>query len=317
MARGSETARRETLVAVARMYYEHDLSQQQIAEKLDVSRSSVSNMLKLCRVLGIVEFRINDESSHAVRLARDLRIRYGLDDVVVVPGTTDPALDKAHVGLAAARVLRPLLRDRLRIGISWGTTLFELVRQVEPIALHGVEVLQLHGGLGSGDPAIDGFGLAQHLAEKLQGSYRIVQAPIIVRDVEVKKMFLQEPDVGRVIRDAAAVEVALFGIGSNIPEISSLVRAGYLSSEESKAALDGGAVATVCGLQIDSAGETVCSDFNDRLIGIDRTGLEQIPVRLGVVSGAEKEPAVRAALSGRFVTILVTDEAIARALLAG
>jgi DNA-binding transcriptional regulator LsrR (DeoR family) len=299
------------------MYYEHDLSQQQIAEKLDVSRSSVSNMLKLCRVLGIVEFRINDESSHAVRLARDLRIRYGLDDVVVVPGTADPALDKAHVGLAAARVLRPLLRDRLRIGISWGTTLFELVRQVEPIALHGVEVLQLHGGLGSGDPAIDGFGLAQHLAEKLQGSYRIVQAPIIVRDVEVKKMFLQEPDVGRVIRDAAAVEVALFGIGSNIPEISSLVRAGYLSSEESKAALDGGAVATVCGLQIDSAGETVCSDFNDRLIGVDRAGLEQIPVRLGVVSGAEKEPAVRAALSGRFVTILVTDEAIARALLAG
>jgi DNA-binding transcriptional regulator LsrR (DeoR family) len=316
MARDSEAARRETLVAVARMYYEQDLSQQEIAGKLDVSRSSVSNMLKLCREQGIVEFRINDESSHAARLARELRTRYGLDDAVVIAGGGDPALDKAHVGLAAARLLRPLLRDGLRIGISWGTTLFECVRQVEPIALRGVEVLQLHGGLGSGDPAIDGFGLAQHLAEKLQGSYRIVQAPIVVHDIAVKTMLLREPGIGQVIRDGALADIALFGIGSNIPEISSLVRAGFLSSDESKAVLAGGAVATVCGLQIDAAGVPVSSDFNDRLIGIDRAGLGRIPVRVGVVSGAEKGPAVRAALRGRFVTMLVTDEAIARVLLA-
>jgi deoxyribonucleoside regulator len=124
--------------------------------------------------------QIHDESSHAARLALHLRTRFGVDDAVVVAASIDPAQAKAHVGMAAARRLRPHLRDGLRIGISWGTTLYELVRQVEPLALRGVEVLQLHGGLCAGDPAIDGFGLAQKLAEKLQGSYRIVQAPIIV-----------------------------------------------------------------------------------------------------------------------------------------
>jgi deoxyribonucleoside regulator len=317
MARDSESARRETLVAVARMYYEQDLSQQEIAEKLDIARSSVSNMLKLCREQGIVEFRINDESSHAARLSRELRTRFGLDDAVVVPVSADPALDKAHVGLAAARRLRPLLRDGLRIGISWGTTLYELVRQVEPAAVRGVEVLQLHGGLGSGDPAIDGFGLAQHLAEKLQGSYRIVQAPIVVSDIALKPMLLREPGIGQVLRDGASVDIALFGIGSNIPEISSLVRAGFLSSEESRAVLAGGAVGTVCGIQVDADGTPVSSDINERLIGIDRAALRGIPVRLGVASGADKGPAVRAALRGRFVTMLVTDESIAVFLLGG
>lgn len=311
MVRDSQTARRETLVAVARMYYEQNLSQQEIAEKLDVSRSSISNMLKLCRELGVVEIRINDESSHAARLSRELRARFGLDEAIVVPVSANPGLDKAHVGLAAARGLRKLLRDGMRIGISWGTTLYELVRQIEPVSARGVEVLQLHGGLGSGDPAIDGFGLAQHLAEKLRGSYRIVQAPIVVRDAALKVMLLREPGIGQVLRDCASVDIALFGIGSNIPEISSLVRAGFLSSAESQAILDGGAVATICGIQIDAKGEEVSSDFNDRLVGIGLDVLRGIPARLGAASGVEKGPAVLAALLGHLVTMLVVDETIA------
>ncbi len=316
MARDSEAARRETLIAVARMYYQQDLSQQEIAERFDVSRSSVSNMLKLCREQGIVEIRINYESSHAERLARDLCGRFSLQDAVVVPGSSDPAQAKAHVGMAAARRLKPLLRDGLRIGISWGTTLYELVRHVEPLALHGVEVLQLHGGLGAGDPTIDGFGLAQKLAEKLQGSYRIVQAPIVVQDAALKRLLLKEPGIAQVLADASSVDVALFGIGSNVPGISSLVRAGYLRPEESAALLSAGAAATVCGLQIDAAGEVMVTDVNERLVGIDRSTLGRIPARMGVAAGAEKAPAVLAALRGRWITMLVVDEAIAEVLLA-
>jgi deoxyribonucleoside regulator len=314
MGRERSADRRETLTAVARMYYEQDLSQQEIAEKLDVARSSISAMLKLCREQGIVEIRINDDSPNLARLASRLRERFGLADCLVVPAAADPAQARSHVGMAAARWIRPRLRDGIRIGISWGTTLYEVVRQVEPLPLRAVEVLQLHGGLGSGDPSIDGFGLAQKLAEKLSGSYRIVQAPLVVRDRSLREMLLKEPRVAAVLEAAGSVDLALFGIGSNLPSVSSLVRAGFLQASDSEALLAAGALGTVCGLHIDAAGAVLSCDINDRLVGIGRATLERIPTRLCVAAGSEKSAAVLAALRGGFVTVLAVDEPIAVSL---
>ncbi len=311
-----DTTRRDLLVEVARLYYEQDLSQLEISRRYDISRSSVSNLLKLCRDQGIVEIRINDSSSHVVRMQNALASRFGLAHAVVVPASPDPGLARVHVGRAAAAWLEPRIRDGLRIGISWGTTLYELVRHVGPAAREGIEVVQLHGGLGAGNPDIDGFGLAQKLAEKLRGSYRIMQAPMIVQDAALKRMLLQEPGIAQALRAGAGVDIALFGIGSNIPSISSLVRAGYLREEESVALLSQGAVGTVCGLQIDSQGKALASGVNDRLIGIDRDTLVGIPIRLGAAAGAQKADAVLAALRGGLVTTLVVDEEAAARILA-
>ena len=54
--------------------------------------------------------------------------------------------------------------------------------------------------------------------------------------------------------------------------------------------------------------------LNQRLVGLDAEAISRIPVRIGVAAGAEKMAAVRAALLGRFVTVLVVDEAIAEQL---
>jgi deoxyribonucleoside regulator len=315
MARELDGTRRDLLVEVAKLYYEQDLSQLQIAHRLDISRSSVSNLLKLCRDQGIVEIRINDASSHAQRMQRLLCERFALANAVVVPASPDPEQAKVHVGRAAAGCIEPMLHDGVRIGISWGTTLYQLVRHVTPRALDGAEVVQLHGGLGAGNPDIDGFGLAQKLAEKLRGSYRIMQAPMIVQNAELKRLLLREPGIALAFERGAASEIALFGIGSNIPDISSLVRAGYLQERESLALVEQGAVGTVCGLQIDAGGRVVESDVNERLVGIDKETLVRIPVRLGAAAGGQKADAVRAALRGRFVTVLVVDEEIADAIL--
>jgi DNA-binding transcriptional regulator LsrR (DeoR family) len=119
-----------------------------------------------------------------------------------------------------------------------------------------------------------------------------------------------------VLSDASSVDIPLFGIGSNVPGISSLVRSGYLGTEESATLLAAGAVATVCGLQIDAAGEVLATDVNEKLVGIDRAILGRISTRLRVAAGAEKAPAVLAALRGHWITMLVVDEPVAEAILA-
>lgn len=46
------------LVKVAYMYYDENMTQQEIADKLGVSRPSVSRMLQKARQNGIVEIKI-------------------------------------------------------------------------------------------------------------------------------------------------------------------------------------------------------------------------------------------------------------------
>jgi len=305
--------RQDFLVDVAKLYYEQGRSQAEIARQFRISRSLVSNLLKLCREQGIVEIRINDPRSRAVRLQRLLCERFGLAQARVVPSGGDA---RAEVGRAAARLLEPMLADDLLIGISWGTTLHELVSNVRPAGVKGVQVVQLHGGLGAGDPAIDGFGLAQKLAAVLSGSYRTIPAPIIVQSDELRDLLMQEPRIRETLALGARSHIALFGIGSNLPAISSLVRSGILSQKESQGLVHRDIVGTVCGLHVDAGGSVASTPFNRRLVGLSPAAIARIPVRVGVAAGAPKTAAVRAALLGKFVTALVVDEAIAERIVA-
>jgi deoxyribonucleoside regulator len=306
--------RRDFLIEVARLYYEQGLSQADIARRFRISRSAVSLLLKTCREQKIVEIRVQDSPSGVLHLQTELRERFQLQEALVAPAERNPEDAKARVGQAGAALLERLLGDGMRIGMSWGTTLFQLVRYARSMARKDIEIIQLHGGLGAEDPAIDAFGLAQSLAEKLRGRYRIIQAPISVASRELRDMLVREPDVAETLKRGAQARIALLGIGSNRPELSSFVRTGYLTAEESAALLEAGAVGTVCGLHLDRQGRLFSCPWNERVVGIDAEALLGIPLRIGVAAGEEKADAVRAALNGGFITALVIEEALARKL---
>jgi DNA-binding transcriptional regulator LsrR (DeoR family) len=316
--RGAE--RRDFLIETARLYYQQGLSQEEIARRFGISRSSVSLALKACREEKIVEIRIQDSSSPLLRLQSELEERYRLTRALVVPAEADAERARDRAGQAAAAFLEGELSGRpsggLRIGLSWGTTLFQVVRHVRPLPLSGVEVIQLHGGLGAEDPAIDAFGLAQSLAAKLNGRYRIIQAPLSVASHELRDLLVREPGIAETLKLAARADLAVFGVGSNRPRISALVRTGYLSAAQSERLLAAGAVGTVCGLHIDARGRPFPCPWNERVVGIEAAALLRIPRRVGVAAGPDKAEAVKAALLGGLIGTLVTDEGLARKLLA-
>lgn len=307
---------RDFLVQVATLYYRDGLSQQEIAGRTGVSRATVSNALKKAREDGIVEIRIREAPSLAWSMGRALESRFGLGQAIVVPAEHDPASTTIAVGRATADCLASHLRDGIRIGISWGTTLYQAVHALPATAAwSGVEVVQLLGALGSINPRFDGFELARALAEKLHGGYRVIQAPVIVASSQVKEMLLREPQIAETLQRARTAHVALLGISSNHPERSALVRAGFMTVEESREIYASGAVGHVCGLHFDSSGRILPHALNDRAIGISSDDLARIPVLIGAASGAGKVEAVRAVLRGGLLKILVTDSTTASAIL--
>ena len=87
--RNKDIQRTELLVQVARLYYEHDLSQNEIAKKINLSRPYISKLLHEAKQAGIVKIKIEDPVMSENWLERKLRVYYGLNKVIVVPKVED------------------------------------------------------------------------------------------------------------------------------------------------------------------------------------------------------------------------------------
>ncbi len=305
------------LIAVAKLYYEQGLSQLEIAEKFSVSRPTVSNLLKRCKEEGIVEIRIKESNSLLFALQQELQSVFGLRDVMVVPSHPDDSKTVEETGKAASEQLARTLRDNLRIGISWGATTYHAINSLNaPPRFKGVEVIQLVGAFGAVNHLYDSFELARTLANKLNGSYEIIQAPGVVSSVEAKELFLREPRIAAALEKARNADVALLSVSPDEPEFSSLVRAGFISREESEEIRRKGAVGHSCGIHFDINGNILPTQLNDRIVGICIEDLRRIPEVMLAACGSIKANAILGALRSGVFHTLTTDEAAALKILA-
>ncbi|NLH09610.1 MAG: sugar-binding transcriptional regulator, partial [Chloroflexi bacterium] len=109
--------------------------------------------------------------------------------------------------------------------------------------------------------------------------------------------------------------VAVVGIGTIDPSMSSLLRAGYLTPKELKDLAESGVVGDVCALMFDIEGNLLDVPLARRVVGVQADMLRQIPLVLGVACGAVKAAAIHGALRARLINALVTDGEAARRVL--
>ena len=304
MLRSSE----DLMISVAVDYYENELSQLQIAEKFKISRVTVSSMLRKSRLAGIVDIRVNKKPSLAFSVRTELQSCLHMDGVVVCASDADETHSRILVARAASDFLKERLHDGATIGISYGTMLYETVNQLL-VRKHyqGIQVVQLLGCLGSRDPKQDGFELARALSAKIDGSYRIIQAPLIVQEPHLKDMLMNEPRIAETLELARSANIAVLGVSSNLPEISGIVRAGFLSRDESAGLYEEGAIGNVCGIHFDINGEILPLSLNSRTIALSPDEIRAIPTRMAVACGVRNADAILGAVRAGFASVLITD----------
>lgn len=308
------------LVTVASLYYELGQNQQQIAERLEVSRSSVSRMIKEARDLGIVEIRIHRPISRAYALEQALIDRFGLTDAIVLLTSPEQRAEERLTGvgrLAASYLDRVigLLPPQACVGIAWGTGVHAAVSALPEDRARQIDVVQIIGSVGAPNPTIDGPDLARLLAGKLGGRYYDLHAPMLVEQPELRNLLMNEPSVRDGIQRAQEVAIAITGIGTVEEEAASFLRAGHLSLAELAELRRQGVVGETCGRFFDAAGRFAQYDINARVIGLDLPGLRQIPRVIAVARGLAKARSILGALSGRYLTVLATDDETAAAVL--
>jgi len=303
------------LVEIARLYYEHNFSQQKIANKLDISRPGVSRLLQQARNRGIVRIEIFDPTENGTLLEEKMQKKFGLKKVIVVPNDNEETqIIKKRLGRVAVTLLEQLVEEGLILGVSWGTTMQEVAKQVRRKSVKDMTVVQLNGGISRAEYDTHASEIAQKISEKYQAIPFLLPLPAIVDSAELKQAIIYDKNISRTLDLARKAKVAIFTIGS-FNHDSVLVKADYFENEEVDSLLKRGAVGDICSRIITHDGKICSAELNSRTIGIELEELRKKPYSIAVAGSKEKLQAIHAGLRGHLFNVLITDEWIAEELL--
>lgn len=306
--------RLEFLGQVAAWYYEDDLDQTEIAQRIGKSRSMVSRLLREARDRGLVEFRVRFPLRTDPVLEEELTAAAGLTEARVLVADDLPFDSMMRrLGRLGARALQSRLRSDINVTIGWGAALYHTVRAMPEIRLDGVMVIQAMGSVGDGDPGVDGADLARTLAAKLNADFRTLAAPLLVDTEEVAASLKADRTNAGTIAMAAGSEVFVTGIGTIDSDLSGLVRAGYFTDSQLRNLRSLGVVGDLMGYLLDRDGNILDIPENGRVVALFPGQMRG--TKIAVAGGASKAAAIRAVAMGGYVDVLVTDTAAARAIL--
>lgn len=304
------------LVNIARLYYEHNHSQQMIAEKTGFSRPYVSKLIKEARTSGIVEIKINDPNGAESPLEFDLRERFGLEKVIVMPLSNkqnENLLVKFSEVLS--RYLNSIVEDNDIIGVSYGNTLYVSSLNLNIIEeVRDIKVVQLCGAISMTDKNIYAVEIPKKLAEAFKGTPYILPLPAIVDNIEAKNVILKDKHINEVVEMGKRANIAIYSVGI-FGHDRTLARAGYVSSEKVDELLSAGAVGDMFSRVININGEICDMDLDQRTIGIELEDLKKKKYSIAVAGGDGKAQCIYAALAGGYANVLITDEYTAREII--
>jgi DNA-binding transcriptional regulator LsrR (DeoR family) len=310
-------SRLELLARVASMYYDKEKNQQQIADEIGLTRSAISRLLTEAHKRGIVEHIIHYPWRTSIELENALSARFDLKHVQVLIRQNKTYEEMLQgLGVLAAEYFTSLLPNLKIVGITWGTGLYQMVRAFRPINRPDMEVIQLIGGTGTERGSAIGPLLAPNLANCLGCTCRFLHAPLIMENQIAHIALMQDRIIRETLERAALCDVGLVGIGSTLPELSNAHKLGYLSLEEIQEMRADGIVGDVAGLHYNMDGKILQDHWiNQRIVAISTSTLSKIKEVIGVAGGYKKGDSIFAALKGRLIHTLITDEEAARRVL--
>lgn len=296
------------------LYYTHGLRQDEVAQRLDISRASVALYLRRAREAGIVSISTSTQLFRQDRLARRIEDSFGLEAVWVVgdEGLSRDAADE--IPSLAANVFLEMVNNGDRVGVAWGRTVYAIADAMAHADRQDVTVVELCGNLGS-PYSYRPDQCTMEIARRLNARGLNFYAPLVLATEQLAADLRREPVIREQLDGISACTLALFSPGT-LNEDSHVIKCGALGLDELARLKAMGAAGVIAGQIIDARGALLDCDYNRRIISADFDAIRAIPRRLMVVQEDDKLHALRAALAGSFPTHLVLTARMAERLLA-
>jgi DNA-binding transcriptional regulator LsrR (DeoR family) len=311
------TDRHDLLSEIAELYYIEGLSQEEIAKRVSLSRPSISRLLIKARELGVVKIKIEHPIPTDSNIESELIQYFSLQAAHVLDMAVTKELKSLPTyGRLGANVLINALADGMILGVTWGTTIHAIVSEMSPTRFPNIKIVQLVGGVGAPYHSIDGPEQVRQIGELLGAQHYYLNAPIMVDTPEVAQALRNDHSIKEVLDLGKNSNIALIGIGSIVPEISTHFHSGYLSYDNLRQLEKQGIVGSLSSYYYDIDGNHQSVPWCDEcLICITWEEILNIPTVIGVGYGLGKAPAIVGALRTKAIDILVTDRPAAEEVL--
>ncbi|WP_428647101.1 sugar-binding transcriptional regulator [Roseibium sp.] len=304
----------DAIIEVTWCYYHEGMNQNEIAERLGISRATVVNYLSEARKRDYVRISLDTDIFRNHELARRLVDRFGLADAVVIPSSTaGPEQSLDRVTRVVADWLPSLLEPGDRLGVAWGETVYRVAEAAPRITIDDLTVVQLVGSR----PAALGFAAetcSATLARRYSAHCVNLHVPLLLSDKELVDRLKQEPVIQSQLQAVADCNKTIFACGTCTAD-SHVVHTGLLDPAEIGPCADKGAIGVICGRLIDQDGNGLDRDIEDRMIAVTLDQMRKKDMGLLVGSGPNRARPMLAAIRGGYATHLATCSDTATELL--
>lgn len=308
----------DMIYTVAKLYYQDNMNQGEISDRLELSKSKVSRLLAKAREDGIVRIQIktpHDTSSQ--KLSSIIKEKTGLHDVLVVDSPyEDPLMNLNYTLSKSAPYFQSFFRDNDKIGVSWGYTLLKMSEELHSSSLPNSSILQITGNLDNADANNFAHEIVRKFANKLGVSnLKTLPCPVMVENSIIVDLLLHDTKISGVMEQVNDIDIAFPNIGTLTSE-NCLCRAGYTSMGQLHDLQTKGAVGCVCCRFIDSNGRYVDASYDSRTISINLESLKNARHSMICIAQEDKLPALLGCLKAGYVNVLATDLLTAEKLIA-
>lgn len=299
--------RKKFLSKIARLYYSERLTQQEIAGRLNISRTKVSRYLDEARKDKIVEIKINlpeeDYSNLEYRIEKSFKIK----ECIVVPTFENKEEILKMMACPLNNLFERILAGGSYLGIGWGSSLKGISDYINVRGKSDIKVVPIIGGLGKIGTGVHTNSVAKNIADRLGSISYMIHSPAVLDSKEIREIVENDSNTREIIKLYEKIDTALVGL-SDIGPDSTLIKTGSFSLEEFKYLDSLGVVGDVNLIFINENGKHVPNRIDERIVRISPDRLKKVKNVIGVAFGRRKLKVILGALKGGLVNILFTDE---------
>lgn len=315
MARKSESpGRLDDAARAGWLYYVAGRTQDEIAGAMGISRQSAQRLVSLAVAERLIKVRLDHPIAACLQLGEDLKRKFDLSHVEVVP--SDPGSTSTTVGIAeaaAAEIERWLRRsDPIVVAIGTGRALKAAVDQLPVMECMQHRIVSLTGNIGP-DGSAAYYNVIFSMADAIKARHYPMPLPVLVSSPSERELLHAQAMVRSTLDISAKADVTFVGIGEMGVD-APLCLDGFLAREEMLDLVEKGATGEICGWIFDGKGKLLDNSINERVASAPIPKRESCSV-IGIAKGPRKYEAIRAALAGRQINGLITDEAAAAYLI--
>lgn len=290
------------------------MSQQEIADYLNISRAKVYRLLLKARESGIVSIELRTPPQDFSYIEIKIEKLFGIKQCIVVPTSDSTDILLNSFGDALSSLINNDLKNGMKLGIGWGNTIRGATAKLNLSPKKNVEVYPTIGGGGLVYDDIHANSIVSLVAGKLNATAYVLNCLAIIDSKPNKDILVKESYIEAVVDQFELLDMAIVPIGY-IGEDITLFKAKHVSLDDLDFLKNLGVVGDINSNFIDAKGNLVENKIQDRIINVSLDALKKVENTVAICFGAKKAMATSAALKSGAIDKLIIDSEIAEKIM--